>query len=103
MTASWRSLRRSTFPSLNVKLREATAMIIWNLLNFASSYKHSDNSLSIIRHSQGNAVSHGRTSTNILIILPFLSHSLDSGNDGKISKEEFLSDDVKNILQKVQI
>ena len=32
----------------------------------------------------------------------FISHSLDSGNDGKISKEEFLSDDVKNILQKVK-
>merc|ERR1712241_1667766 len=26
--------------------------------------------------------------------------SLDSGNDGKISKDEFLSDDVKNILDK---
>ena len=74
-------------------------MIIWNLLNFASSYKRSDSSSSITRHSQGTAVTVEKVQIYKRI---FLSDSLDSGNDGKISKEEFLSDDVKNILQKVQ-
>ena len=72
-------------------------MIIWNLLSFASSYRPSDNSSSITRHSQGTAVTVEKVQ-----IYNRLSDSLDSGNDGKISKEEFLSDDVKNILQKVQ-
>jgi len=68
-------------------------MTTFSSASFAFFYKLSDSSSNIIKHFQDNQI----TATSRYFFKK--SCRLDSGDDGRVSKEEFLSENVKESVE----